>query len=464
VLRHLTLDVRPSAAPADAERDREGTRLLTWVGVEAVAGPSGLAVRSVEPGSRADSAGISAGDVMVTFDGVRVASAGDVLPPAGERQALVVVRRPGAEGEATRTVAVDGFRRSPPSDLVGEALVVLSALALVLLLGAPPWSPLASAVQRMVSRARTRSGRAFRAVLAEALPPPGTPAAVDAVACALLAAMPFGQYLVASQLDVGLLFLAAATSLAMVALLSHRSAWGGVKAAAHVALQHFPAAVAVVAVVATTGSLRVQEIERAQGGWPWDWLAFRSPGALVACALVLACARIEPDAPDRASGVAALVEDSSDARPRGPWLAAACRAHRLLVAGLAATLFLGGWLLPGLTAAQQDAHPALEVAGAVWLLAKTAALVVLMSWSRLVLPRRRLVERTQTTALWLAPISLAALVAAASWTWWSPAPAAQLLVSGALVALVTLAAFALVHRFRHGMLSSAGDGRLSPFL
>ena len=464
VLRGVTLDVRPSAAPADTDRDKEGDRLLAWVGIEALAGPSGLAVRSVQPGSRADLAGISPGEVLVTFDGVRVASPGDVLPPPSERQATVIVRRAGGEGEATRTLAVDGFRRSPPSDLVGEALVVLSALALVLLLGAPPWPRLAAGLQRVVSRARGGTRGALRSAVIEALPPPGPLAGVDALACALLAAMPFGQYLVASQLDVGLLFLAAATSLAMVALLGNGSAWRGIRAAAHVAWQHLPASVAVVAVVATTGSLRVQEIERAQGGWPWDWLAFRSPGALVAFALLLACARIEPDAQDAPPGAAALVEDSPTAPARGPWLAAACRAHRLLVAGLAATLFLGGWLLPGLTAAQQDAQPVLELAGAAWLLAKTAGLVLLMAWSRAVLPRRRLIERTQATAVWLAPVSVIALLAAAAWTWWSPARAAQLLVSGSLVAVVTLATGALVHRFRHGMLSSAGDGRVSPFL
>ena len=111
-----------------------------------------------------------------------------------------------------------------------------------------------------------------------------------------------------------------------------------------------------------------------------------------------------------------------------------------------------------------DGVSALELAGAAWLLLKTGALVALMAWTRAVLPRRRLAERTQATALWLAPVSLAALVAAAAWTWWSPARAAQLLVSGALVAGVTLVAFALVHRFRHGILSSAGDARVSPFL
>ena len=63
VLRHVVFDVRPSAAPGDAEQQREGAKLLAWVGLEATAGPSGLAVTSVEPGSRAEAAGFAPGDL-----------------------------------------------------------------------------------------------------------------------------------------------------------------------------------------------------------------------------------------------------------------------------------------------------------------------------------------------------------------------------------------------------------------
>src|SRR6202035_2107187 len=111
----------------------------------------------------------------------------------------------------------------------------------------------------------------------DALPPAGAPAIVDFLACALLAAMPFGQYLVAAQLDVGLLFVAAATALVTAALVSGNSPWSGARSAAHVAWQHLPAAAAVASVVLTTGSLRMQEIEHAQGGWPWDWLGLCRP-------------------------------------------------------------------------------------------------------------------------------------------------------------------------------------------
>jgi NADH-quinone oxidoreductase subunit H len=254
-------------------------------------------------------------------------------------------------------------------------------------------------------------------------------------------------------------------ALTVAALLSNRTAWRGVRAAAHVALQHVPAALAVVAVVTTTGSLRVQEIARTQGGWPWDWLAFRSPGALVALALLVACCRIEPDGYDTpTTAVAALVESSPVRRLRGPWLEAACRTHWLLVAGLASTLFLGGWLLPGLTATEQAASPVWQLAGAAWLVGKTWGIVLLMTWSARALPEARVAERTRSVSLWLVPVSLAALLATAAWTWWSPARAAQLLVSGSLVAFVALLALSLVHRVRHGLLSPVGDGRVSPFL
>jgi hypothetical protein len=210
----------------------------------------------------------------------------------------------------------------------------------------------------------------------------------------------------------------------------------------------------------------MQEIERAQGGWPWDWLAFRSPAGLVALGLLLACARIEPDAPAGASGLAGRVESPSGvaSAARGPWLAAACRAHRLIVLGLASTLLLGGWLLPGVSPAVQAGRPVLELAGAAWLLAKTCGLMVLLAWAREALPRRGLVERTRRTALGLAPLSAAGLAASVAWTWWGPTGGAQLLVSGALVGGACLAALALAHRVHHGLVAPGGDGRLSPFL
>jgi len=459
-LRRVTLDVRPGAVPADAEHD--GARALTWMGLQGTASSVGFAVEAVDHGSRAAAAGLAPGDVVTAFDGLRVGSTSDMVPAPGEREAAVSIRRAGVD--ATRTMPVEGWRLAAPADLMGGALVVLAALLLVVLLASPVPAIVAAGVQRVSSRMRASPGASLRAAMADALPLPGAAALVDAVALALFLAMPLGQYLVAARLDVGLLFAVAATSLATAALVASGSAWRGVRAAAHVAWQHVPAAVAVAAVVVTTGSLRVQEITGDQAGCPWDWLAFRSPAMLVAFALLLSCARIEPAAGAHVSGVAAFTEATASAAPGASGLAVASRAHRLLVCGLAATLFLGGWLLPGVPAAVQAAHPLLQVAGAALLLAKTWLLVLLLAWARRVVPAGRLAERSRGVAFWTAPLAGATLLAAAAWTWWSPAHAAQLLVSGSLVVGVGAAAAALVHRLRHGMLAPAADGRLSPFL
>jgi NADH-quinone oxidoreductase subunit H len=470
VLRHAVLDVRPSASAGDAARESEGARVLAFVGLH-VAPPTrrgiGLMVEAVDPGSRADASGLIAGDVVTTFDGVRAAAIGDLVPVPGEREATIGVRSAGATTDAPRALSVDGLGGAPPAEFLGAALFIVAALALLLFFGATPPPLVSSAVQRAAGRVRARSQAMRAAMLREALPPLSASLVVDALVAALFAVLPFGQYLVAARLDVGLLFVGATTALAVAAVAAAPSSLAGLRGAAHVVWQHVPAAVAVTSVVLTTGSLRVQEIDRAQAGWPWDWLGFRSPAALLATVLLLGCALVEPELePPPASVPASLVEDVSLPlrRSRSPWLDAACRAHRFVLAGLAAVLFLGGWSLPGLSPAQQDGRLALEVAGAAWLLAKTAALVVAISAVRWTLPRRRLAESTRATTLVRLPLALVALVLSVAWAWWTPQRAAQILMSGSLVGVTTLVAIAFVQRLRHGVRASGGDGHLSPFL
>ncbi len=490
-LRHAVLDVRPSASAVDRGHEADGQRALDYMGLRVTAASRrglGLTVESVRPGSPADVAGVGAGDVIMTLDGVRAAAVGDMVPVPGEREATLGVRSLGATADTPRAVAIDGLRRAPPAELLDAAALVAAALGILLLLGSPAPSSVATALQRAASRLRARAGVAgssrrsvggaarlgpvgpARAIVVaavrETLPPLAASAVVDAGVAALLVVMPFGQYLLAARMDVELLFFVAATSLAVVAVVAAGSAWAGLRAAAHVAWQHLPAALAVASVVLTTGSLRVQEIARAQGGWPWDWLAFRSPAAVLLLVLLLRAARVAPDDGSPMAPIEALVDDGSLPRhgPRGRWLAAATRAHRFVLAGLATTLFLGGWSLPGLSPAQQDGRLLLEAAGAAWLLAKTWTLVLGLAILRDALPARPLASASRTTTRRELPLAIAALGATAAWTRWTPEGAAQLLVSGSLVAIGALAAVAVAQRLRHGVLSPGGDGHLSPFL
>jgi NADH-quinone oxidoreductase subunit H len=485
-LRQVVLDVRPSASARNAETEQQGERLVAFAGLQvgrAARRGIGLPVEGVASGSRAEAAGIVPGDVLATFDGLRVDSLGDLSPAPGEREAVVGVRRVDAPGVTPHTLSVEGVRRPAAAELLASALLLVGALAIVLLFAAPARPSTATALQRIAARVHARIDRerqarkaprdagdrastlhALGAIVArDVLPPAGASAVIDVAVFLLLAAMPFGQYLVAASLDVGLLFLAATTAVAVAAFAAARSTWAGARAPLHVFWQHVPAAIALGSVVLTTGSLRVQEIERTQGGWPWDWLAFRNPAALAALLLVLGCALVDANAPAPPRGLARYLEGATTAPMAGPWIAAVGRGHRLVIAGLAAALFLGGWSLPGLSPGQQEAQPALQVAGAAWWLLKTAALAVGVSLVRCGLAPSWLAAGSRATVTWIAPLSMVVFAATAAWMWWSPGPAAQLLVSGALVTLAALGATATVQRLRHGVASGA-DAHLSPFL
>jgi NADH-quinone oxidoreductase subunit H len=195
-------------------------------------------------------------------------------------------------------------------------------------------------------------------------------------------------------------------------------------------------------------------------------MAFRDPAALLAFVLLLGCARIAPDPMEERTGVEAFVDDASltPRPPRGPWLAAACRAHRFIVAGLASTLFLGGWSIPGLSPSQQDGRPLLELAGAVCLFAKAGALVAVLAIVRQALPVRSPAEAVRSTALRSLPLALTALVLTAAWTRWGTEAPAHAMVSVSLVVCAVLAGGGILHRLRYGVAEPGAEGQLSTFL
>ena len=489
VLRDVALDVRPLSRPGDTGRLREGESVLAFWGVHAapIVRESGLYVDGVDVGSRAAAAGIAPGDVVVRVDRVRVGGVADVVPVPDAIEATVGVRHAGSGHETVHTLAVGGWRAAPPSAFRGSIFLVVVALAVALFFGAPAPSRVDAALFPLVQRLRRnrgstaarRRGRAsWTAALRPLLPPVGLPAVAEAFAAATLAVLPFSQYAVAARLDVGVFFVVATATLAVAALVAAAAAGSsgrGLRAALHVAWQHAPAALAVAGVVVVAGSLRVQEIERSQGGVPWEWLAFRSPASLLSFALFVAALRVGPEAPTPprtavlalafdAGATDAVLAGAAQGADRGSWVDAGRRVHRLLLAGLAAALFLGGWSLPGVSPAQQDARPALELIGAIVFMTKVAALVVAAGWAQEVLPVRRLADASRGATPWQVAFSLAATIATAGWSSWAAARTVQVLLSPALVLVTAVALAALAHRVRHGLRSPSADGHVSPFL
>ena len=284
-----------------------------------------------------------------------------------------------------RTVSVAGFRPELPEGWTASALIIFGALGIVLLLRF--FRAYADVCFDMASiRHRPRPGAAGSAACAPLAPQRSARSVgrdwarglargvrsmiVDAAACGLIAVLSLGQFRLASTLDIGVLFVGSTTALAAASMLSDGSLVPRLRSGGrlHVVWQQVPSLVAVACVVLATGSLRLQEIARAQGGWPWEWLAFSEPRR-AACS--------------RSSSVVDAHRLGGRSAPAGslvggcfPWV-----PHRR-VAGLAAVLFLGAWSLPGVTFPEQDARPLLQVAGAVCLMAKTGIMVLGMAWSR----------------------------------------------------------------------------------
>ncbi|MRG97385.1 NADH-quinone oxidoreductase subunit H [Polyangium spumosum] len=454
-VKDVILDVRPKA-PRRAvalARERDGQRALDFLGITVskdAPTSSGLVVAAVRPDSPAAAAKIEGGDVITSFEGVKVTGVADVIPSGEERAPIVVVQRRAEEPRAV-PISIEGFHASAPSDLLGAAIILGLSAATMLVFATPLGALVAWLVRRVASRlASARSGKKAAArspvarlasevhrEVASAIAPPDADPILSKLAPVLAFAaisttfvvMPFSQRLVGADLDVGMLFLLALASLLGLALVTGGSLasepWSvlrGLRGAGRVLLQELPAVVAIVCVVLSTGSLRLEDMVAAQGGqggspldaggWPWHWFVFRNPATFVLF-LVFLTSMITADG--RASSALREAEASGDelAPPArvsarqllfyfGEW------AHVFVACGIASAIFLGGWQIPGVPGAAQESEGALKILGALLFLLKSWALVLSVVWLRWALPRLGAEQRSRIALRWFVPLAIVA--------------------------------------------------------
>src|SRR5512143_1812924 len=101
--------------------------------------------------------------------------------------------------------------------------------------------------------------------------------------------IPFGSRLIIADMNVGILYLTAITSLVVVGILmagwASNNKWsliGGIRSAAQIVSYEIPAALSIFPIVLITGTLSTQGIIRAQGWAPSDWLIFANPFTFLA--------------------------------------------------------------------------------------------------------------------------------------------------------------------------------------
>lgn len=459
-VKDVAIDVRPPTmrrAIIEA-REQRGAEVLAALGIE-IEEPSptegGLRVKSVSAEAdniAAKNAGIMPGDKLVSLDGVNIDSKADFVPSGSSRFADVGVLRD--KQLEYRKLEVAKIARGVPTDLVGAGILLLVALLIVGVFMAPTAGVITWVERRVAGRMQSRVGPnrsgpqgflqwladGIKSILKEDIIPAGAdgplfrlaPYLVFVGVSATFVVMPFGQYLIAADLDIGILFVVAVTSLVTIGLMTggwaSNNKWsllGGIRSAAQIISYEIPGAVAIVCIVMMTGSLRMQDIIRAQGGMPWDWYMFRNPVTFLLFFLYFTTALAEGnrapfDLPEAESElVAGYSTEYSGMRYVffffGEW------ANVFVMSGIAAALFLGGWQVPGVDALTQAGSFWWQALGAFIFLAKAWVLIFVVIWIRWTLPRIRIDQLMNLCWKWFVPGSFAAFVLTALWTVFEPA-------------------------------------------
>ncbi len=217
-----------------------------------------------------------------------------------------------------------------------------------------------------------------------------------APALAAWAVVPFGEGMVVSDIDAGLLYILALTSMGIYGVIiagwasnSKYAFLGALRSAAQMVSYEIAMGFALVGVLIAGGSLNLQQIVLAQDGNMIHWFVL----PLLPLFLVYFIAGIAETnrAPfDVAEGESEIVA-GFHVEYSGMSFALfflAEYANMILIAALTSIFFLGGWLSPF------EGIPVLDglfswVPGIGWLIFKTAALLFLFLWFRATFPRYR---------------------------------------------------------------------------
>jgi NADH-quinone oxidoreductase subunit H len=217
-----------------------------------------------------------------------------------------------------------------------------------------------------------------------------------APAFAAWAVVPFNDYLVLADIDAGLLYVLALTSLGVYGIIiagwasnSKYAFLGAMRAAAQAVSYEIAMGFALVGVLILSGTLNLREIVLAQQGGIFDWYWFPLLPLFVIY-MISGLAETNRAPFDVAEGESEIVAgfhvEYSGAAFAVFFLAE--YANMILISALSAILFAGGWLSPfeGLPFL---ADTPLAEGSIFWFLAKTVLFMFMFLWYRATFPRYR---------------------------------------------------------------------------
>jgi NADH-quinone oxidoreductase subunit H len=205
------------------------------------------------------------------------------------------------------------------------------------------------------------------------------------------AVIPFNDYMVLSDINAGLLYVLALTSLAVYGIIiagwasnSKYAFLGAMRSAAQIVSYEIAMGFALVGVLIAGGSLNLGDIVRAQDGWfiYWFWIPMFPLMMVYFISGVAETNRAPFDVAEGESEIVAGFHVEYSGMAFSVFFMAEY-ANMILIAILTSIMFFGGWLSP------LQGIPVLGAPSIFWLLAKTSFFLFLFLWFRATFPRYR---------------------------------------------------------------------------
>lgn len=235
-------------------------------------------------------------------------------------------------------------------------------------------------------------------------------------------AIPIGDGLVIADLDIGIFFLLAVSSLGVIGIImggwasnSKWSLYGGMRAASQIVSYEIPVALSLIGVVMFAGTLNLVEIGRAQAGGIWHWNLFQSPFLFAAGIVyfIAALAEVNRTPFDLPEAESELVSgyNTEYSGMKFAFFFLAEFANLFVISAIAVVMFLGAW---------NSFLPWQILPGPIWFIGKAFFLVVVIMWLRWTLPRLRVDQLMHTCWKVLIPISMVLLIGVGVQMWLFP--------------------------------------------
>lgn len=202
------------------------------------------------------------------------------------------------------------------------------------------------------------------------------------------AVIPFDSHLVLADINVGILYLFAVSSLGVYGIIiagwasnSKYGFLGALRSAAQMVSYEVSIGFVLVTVLLAAGSLNLNDIVEAQKGL-WFFIPLAPMFIIYFISALAETNRTPFDLPEAEGELVAGYQVEYSAMTWALFMLGEY-ANIVLMSGLCVVLFLGGWLPPF------HVEPFTWIPGFVWFLAKTALVIFAFTWVRATLPRYR---------------------------------------------------------------------------